>query len=153
MSRKQTPEQRLRALRRKMKWRPDSRKVIRHPAADRFTGTKVLPDRFFAMRKLAVKHESAVAEGHAPLEANGINGDLRWFPTDVSMSHLDGSISDPKATLTAVLGKELHRFCFEVSAAGIYVANADGLASGIDDLRLSKEATASQQDDQKRDSG
>jgi hypothetical protein len=54
MARKQTPEQRLRALRRKMKWRPKSRKVIRHPGAGRFTGTKVRPDVFFAMREAAV---------------------------------------------------------------------------------------------------
>jgi hypothetical protein len=44
----------------------------------------------------------------------------------------------------------LHRLRFIVSAAGIHVANADGFTGDIDDLRLSKEATASQQDGQKR---
>jgi hypothetical protein len=94
-----------------------------------------------------------VLEEHAFLQANGINGDLRRFPADVSISCLDRPIGYAKATLTAVLGYELHRLSFEVSAAGVHVANADCLVGDINDLRLSKEATASQQDDQKRDPG
>src|SRR5262249_53810259 len=39
-----------------------------------------------------------------PLLANGVNIDLRWYPADVSISYLYGSIRYPKAPLTAVLG-------------------------------------------------
>ena len=90
---------------------------------------------------------------HASLQANGINGDLRRFPADVSISCLDCPIGYAKAILTAVLGYELHRLRFKVSAAGVHVANADCLVGDINDLRLSKEATASQQDGWKRNPG
>jgi hypothetical protein len=92
----------------------------------------------------------ALCQRHATSHAHGVNSDLRWFPANVSVSCLDGSTSYPKATLTAVLGKELDRLCFEVSAARIHVANADCVVSDIDDLRPSKKATASQQDGEKR---
>jgi hypothetical protein len=39
-----------------------------------------------------------------PLQANGVNVDLRWFPADVSISYLYGSMLYPKAPLTAVVG-------------------------------------------------
>src|SRR5262249_55404201 len=72
------------------------------------------------------------------LQANGVNVDLRWYPGDVSISYLYGSMLYPKAPLTAVLGYELHRLCIKVSASGIYVANADCLAGLINDLRPTK---------------
>src|SRR5215813_1942223 len=86
------------------------------------------------------------------LQANGVNVDLRWYPGDVSVSYLYGSMLYPKAPLTAVLGYELHRLCIKVSAAGIHVANADCLAGLINDVRPTK-VTAAQQDGQKRNPG
>jgi hypothetical protein len=132
------------------RWKSAGKLVSRSPSKRGRRGSP--PSRDIAKCQRRVKSQNATwpsqLAAKGVLQANGVNGNLRWFPADVSVSYLDGSISYPKSLLTAVLGKELHRLCVEVSAARIHVANADGLALDINDFRLSKEATASQQDGQ-----